>query len=157
MLDTSELRVHLFDGRRLTAKVVVTEPARRLPLQDRRGGRVTLFRYRGRGKAAADWRTHSRFANQFQIATREGHDSAAAWRGFGYAKVHGKQRSMSAPGAMSTWSTPSPITQAAPAGIDANRHGELLGLIGKRTRNSSAKPHQHAVPIQALGDFVLKG
>ncbi len=162
MLDTSELRVHLFDGRRLTAKVVVTEPELDAALLKIDG--VEDLPYFD--VAAAVKRPLAQvgepilgFTNQFQIATRE--EGMTVQRGVvsAYAKVHGKRGVNDAPYQGDVYMVDAITNNPGGAGgALTNRHGELLGLIGKELRNSLSETYiNYAVPIQSLGDFVLKG
>jgi serine protease Do len=162
MLDTSELRVHLFDGRRVTAKVVVTEPELDAALLKIDG--VEDLPYFDVAKAVKRPLGHTGepilgFTNQFQIATRE--EGMTVQRGViaSYTKVHGKRGVSDAPYQGDVYMVDA-ITNnpGAAGGALTTRHGELLGLIGKELKNSLSETYiNYAVPIQALGDFVARG
>ncbi|CAN5275585.1 trypsin-like peptidase domain-containing protein [soil metagenome] len=162
MLDTSELRVHLFDGRRVTAKFVVTEPVLDAALLKIDGVEDLPFF----NVAAAVQRPPGHtgepilgFTNQFQIATRE--ESMTVQRGViaSYTKVHGKRGVSDVPYQGDVYMVDA-ITNnpGAAGGALTTRHGDLLGLIGKELKNSLSETYiNYAVPIQALGDFVARG
>ena len=162
MLDTSELRVHLYDGRRMLAKVVITEPELDAALL-----KIDMVEDLPHfDVAAAIKRPLAQpgepilgFTNQFQIATRE--ERMTVQRGViaSYAKLHGKRGIFDAPYQGGVYLVDAITNNPGGAGgALTTRHGELLGLIGKELRNSLSDTWiNYAVPIQALGDFVTKG
>jgi serine protease Do len=162
MLDTSELRVHLFDGRRLLAKVIVSEPELdaallKIDMVDD----LPFFNVAAAAKKplAQPGEPILGFTNQFQIATRE--EAMTVQRGViaSYAKLHGKRGIFDAPYQGDVYVVDAITNNPGGAGgALTTRRGELLGLIGKELKNGLSDTWiNYAVPIQALADFVSKG
>ena len=176
LLDTPELRVHLYDGRRCIAQVVVVEPELDLALiKIEKVEDLPFFDVlAAAAKSPAqngDWVLG--FSNQFEIATRgepmsvqRGVISAYAklplQRGISEAPYHGEVYVVDA------------ITNnpGAAGGALTTRSGELLGVIGKELRNSLSDTWiNYAIPVQAkievregdkvtvvsVAEFVAKG
>ncbi|HLJ96594.1 MAG TPA: trypsin-like peptidase domain-containing protein [Gemmataceae bacterium] len=162
LLDMSELLVHLADGRRLTAKVIVREPELDAALlKIDKVEDLPAFDVAKAAKAPlaqpGDWVLG--FSNQFQIATRDEPMSVQHGVIASYSKLHGRRGIFDAPYTGDVYIVDA-ITNNPGAGGGAltNRKGELLGLIGKELRNSlSATWVNYAVPIQILASFVEKG
>lgn len=162
LLDTPELLVHLADGRRLTAKTVVSEPALDAALV--KIEKVEDLPFFDVAQAAkqhlaqpGDWVLA--FSNQFQIATREEPLSVQHGVIAAYSKLHGRRGIFDAPYTGEVYVLDA-ITNNPGAGGGAvvTRRGELLGLIGKELRNSLSDTWiNYAVPIQVLAGFVEKG
>ena len=162
LLDTPDLLVHLADGRRLAAKVIIAEPALDaalvkidkvddLPCFDiAQAAKVPLAQ-------PGDWILA--FSNQFQIATREEPLSVQHGVIATYAKLHGRRGIFDAPYTGDVYVLDA-ITNNPGAGGGAvtTRKGELLGLIGKELRNSLSDTWiNYAVPVPVLAGFVDKG
>jgi serine protease Do len=162
LLDTSDLVVHLADGRRLNAKVVVTEPALDASLvKIDKVDDLPFFDVAQAAKAPfaqpGDWVLA--FSNQFQIATRDEPMSVQHGVIEAYSKLHGRRGIFDAPYDGDVYIIDA-ITNNPGAGGGAltTRKGELLGLIGKELRNSLSDTWiNYAVPIQMLANFVDKG
>jgi serine protease Do len=162
MLDTSELRVHLYDGRRLMAKVVVTEPELDAALlkidmvEDLPHFDVAAVAKR---PLAQPGEPILGFTNQFQIATRE--ETLTVQRGVisSYAKLHGKRGIFDAPYQGDVYVIDAITNNPGGAGgALTTRRGELLGLIGKELKNGLSDTWiNYAAPIPALAEFVAKG
>lgn len=164
LLDTQDLRVHLYDGRRYQAKVLVVEPSLDAALIKLEGDNIEELHYFDVAKSAkaplaqtGDWILA--FSNQFQIATRD--EPLSVQRGViaSYAKLLGRKGVHEAPYTGDVYVIDA-ITNNPGAGGGAlcNRKGELLGLVGKELRNSLTETWiNYAVPSQVLGDFVMKG
>lgn len=161
LLETQDLRVHLYDGRRLHAKVLVIEPELDAALV--KIDQVDDLPYfdvtkaaQARPAQAGDWVLA--FSNQFEIATRDEpvtvqHGVIAA-----YAKLHGRRGVFEAPYNGDVYLVDA-ITNnpGAAGGALTTRKGELLGLIGKELRNTLSDTWiNYAVPVQALAGFVDK-
>jgi serine protease Do len=161
LLDTSDMLVHLYDGRRYTAKVLIVEPdldaalvkiekAEGLPYFDIiRAAKAPLAR-------PGDWILA--FSNEFQIATRE--ESMSVLHGViaSYTKLHGRKGIFQAPYTGDVYVLDA-ITNnpGAAGGAVTNSRGELLGIIGKELRNTLTETWiNYAVPVQSLADFVEK-
>ena len=160
ILDTQDLRVHLYDGRRFhNAKVVVVEPELDAALV--KIDKVEELAYFDVAKAAkaplaqpGDWILAA--SNQFHIAT--GDEPISVQRGViaAYAKVHGRRGVFKAPYQGNVYVLDA-ITNNPGAGGGAltTRKGELLGIIGKELRNDLTDTWiNYAVPIQELARFV---
>src|SRR5438874_2365568 len=130
---TAALRVHLADGRRLHAKVMVAEPeldaalvkidkAEDLPYFDIAKAAKTPLAQPG------DWVLG--FSNQFQIATREEPMSVQHGVITSYTKLHGRRGVFDAPYTGDVYVVDA-VTNNPGAGGGAlvTRKGELLGII----------------------------
>jgi len=161
MLDTTNLRVHLSDGRRFQAKVIVAEPELDVALvKIDKVEDLPFFDVAAAAKAAparpGDWVLA--FSNQFHIAT--GDEPVSVQRGViaAYAKVYGRRGVYKAPYAGEVYVLDA-ITNNPGAGGGAvtTRKGELLGLVGKELRNDLTDTWiNYAMPVQALAAFVDK-
>jgi serine protease Do len=162
LLDTAELIVHLSDGRRYGAKVVVAEPeldaalvkiekVDDLPCFDVRTAVKRPLAKPGDGILA--------FSNQFQIATRDEPMSIQHGVIATYAKLHGRRGIFEAPYTGDVYVLDA-ITNnpGAAGGAVTTYQGDLLGIIGKELRNTLSDTWiNYAVPIQSLAEFVDKG
>jgi serine protease Do len=159
LLDTQDLRVHLHDGRRFHAKVVVIEPELDAALV--KIDKVEDLPYFEVEKAAkkplaqpADWVLA--FSNEFNIATRDEPMSIQHGVIAAYSKLHGRKGVFDAPYTGDVYVLDA-ITNnpGAGGGIITTRKGELVGLIGKELRNTLTDTWiNYAVPIQTLAKFV---
>jgi serine protease Do len=164
ILDTQDLRVHLADGTRYSAKVVATEPeldvallkigsekekVEDLPYFDVIEAAKRPLAEPGTGVLA--------FSNLYQIATRD--DPLSVQRGVisAYSKLYGKMGIFDAPYTGSVYVLDA-ITNnpGAAGGVVTNRKGEILGLIGKELRNELTQTWiNYAVPVNAKVDVPL--
>ncbi|OWK44306.1 S1C family serine protease [Fimbriiglobus ruber] len=167
MLDTSELIVHLYDGRRVKAVLIVSEPELD----------VALVKIKVEGKkideptdldlpyfdiaAAAkqplavpgDWVLS--FANIFEIAMRD--EPVSVQRGVvaAYAKLHGRRGIFDFPYNGDVYVVDA-ITNNPGAGGGAltDRKGRLLGLVGREIKNTLTETWlNYAIPIGAKVDI----
>jgi serine protease Do len=161
LLDTSDLIVHLYDGRRLRAKVIVAEPeldaailhmekAQDLPFFD------IAQSARSPQAQPGDWVLA--FSNQFEIATRE--EPLTVQHGVisAYAKLHGRRGIFEAPYTGDVYILDA-ITNnpGAAGGAVTSRRGALLGIIGKELKNTLSDTWiNYAVPVQGLASFIEK-
>jgi serine protease Do len=162
LLDTPDLVVHLADGRRLSAKMIVAEPELDAALV--KIDKVEDLPHFDVAKAAqaplaqaGDWVLA--FSNQFQIATREEPMSVQHGVVAAYSKLHGRRGIFDAPYTGNVYLLDA-VTNNPGAGGGAltTRRGELLGMIGKELRNSLSDTWiNYAVPIQVLVSFIDKG
>jgi serine protease Do len=162
MLDSQDVRVHLADGRRFSAKVIAVEPQLDLALLKIEG--VKDLDYFDVAKAAqkpiAETGTGIlAFSNQFRIAEREEpmsvqQGSIAAFnklplrRGLNEAAFKGSVYVVDA------------ITNnpGAGGGVITTRKGELLGIVGKELRNNLTDTWiNYAIPLQATATGNRKG
>lgn len=173
ILDTQDLRVHLYDGRRYNqVKIIATEPeldvalikvddVKDLPHYDIAQVIKQPLAQTG------DWVLG--FSNQFEIATLD--EPVTVQRGAvaAYAKLHGRRGVFSAPFTGDVYIVDA-ITNnpGAAGGALTTRKGELLGIIGKELRNTQTDTYfNYAIPIQAkvtvegrtvsIADFVEQG
>ncbi len=161
LLDTQDLRVHLHDGRRFHAKVVVIEPELDAALV--KIDKVEDLPYFEVEKAAknplaqtGDWVLA--FSNEFNIATRDEPMSVQHGVIAAYSKLHGRKGVFDAPYTGDVYVLDA-ITNnpGAGGGIITTRKGELVGVIGKELRNTLTDTWiNYAVPIQTLAKFVVE-
>lgn len=162
MLDTQELRVHLPDGRRFTAKVVVIEPELDAALvKINKVEDLPFFDVAQASKApfakTGDWILA--ISNEFNVATRDEPMSVQHGVIAAYSKLHGRKGVYDAPYTGDVYVIDA-ITNnpGAGGGVITNRKGELIGIIGKEMRNSLTNTWiNYAVPIQVLAKFVTEG
>ncbi len=163
MLVTQDLRVHLHDGRRYHAKVVVTEPELDAALVklDKLEDTLPYFDIRLASQfpaaKAGDWVLA--FSNQFSIATRDEPMSVQKGVIAAVAKLQGRRGIFDAPYTGDVYVIDA-ITNnpGAGGGVVTNRKGELLGLIGKELRNTLTDTWiNYAMPIPVLANFVEAG
>jgi serine protease Do len=161
LLVTQDLRVHLYDGRRYRAQVIVVEPeldaallkidkVEDLPYYDVAAAAKQHLGQPGDGVLA--------FSNEFQIATRD--EPMSVQRGVvaAYSKLHGRRGIFEAPYSGDVYVIDA-ITNnpGAGGGVLTTRKGELLGIVGKELRNTLSDTWiNYAVPIQVLAAFVDK-
>jgi serine protease Do len=161
LLLDENLRVHLADGRRFQAKLVVIEPALDAALLkiDHVEG-LPFFDVAAMVQAPlarpGDWILA--FSNEFQIATRD--EPVSVQRGViaAYAKLQGRRGVFEAPYSGDVYVIDAVTNNiGASGGVITLRNGQLLGVIGKELRNTLTNTWiSYAVPIQALSSFVEK-
>ena len=162
MLDTQDLRVHLSDGRRFHAKVVVIEPeldAALVKIEKAEG--LPYFDIEQAAKArlahTGDWILA--LSNEFNVATRDEPMSVQHGVIAAYAKLQGHKGVFDAPYTGDVYVIDA-ITNnpGAGGGVITTRKGELIGIIGKELRNGLTNTWiNYAVPIQVLAKFVSEG
>ena len=163
MLDTSELIVHLYDGRRMKAVVVATEPELDVALlkikvegkkpDEPTGLDLPFFDIAAVAKrpvsTPGDWVLAH--ANEFEIAMRD--EPVSVQRGViaSYSKLSGRKGIFDF-GFTGNVYVVDAITNNPGAGGGAltDRQGRLLGLVGRELRNSLTETWiNYAVPIGA--------
>ncbi len=154
LLDTQELLVHLYDGRRLLAKVVVVEPELDMALvKIEQAEDLPFFDLSAAGqKPLAEPGTRILgFSNQFQIATRDEPVSVQQGVIAAYSKLQGRRGIFEAPYTGDVYVIDAIINNpGAAGGVITTRKGELLGIIGKELQNTlTATWINYAVPLQA--------
>jgi serine protease Do len=162
LLDTQDLRVFLWDGRRISAKLLVSEPALDVALlQLKPEGKVQFeplphfdFATATQAPLATPGTWVLGFSNLFEIATRD--EPVSVQRGVlaAHARLQGRRGVFEAPFAGDVYFIDA-ITNNPGAGGGAlvNRKGELLGIIGKELRNTLSDTWiNYAVPVQAKVD-----
>lgn len=154
LLDTPELRVHLSDGRRCNAKLVVLEPALDVALIKIEG--VDDLPYFDVVAAASKplagpgtWILG--FTNCFEIATRD--EAMSVQRGViqAYARLPLQRGVFEAPYTGEVYVLDAVTNNpGAAGGALVSRAGDFLGLIGKELRNASSDTWiNYALPAQA--------
>jgi serine protease Do len=158
ILDTRDLRVHMPDGTRYTAKVVAREPVLDVALVQIEAGKRALEIEHYFDVVAAAKRpvlepgTHVlAFSNQFQIATRE--EPMSIQRGVvaAYAKLAGRIGIFEAAYRGNVYVVDA-ITNnpGAGGGVLTTRKGELVAMIGKELRNELTNTWvNYALPFNA--------
>jgi S1-C subfamily serine protease len=157
ILDTADLRVHLYDGTRMGAKIVAIEPELDVALikigTEKDDLDLPFFNVVEAAKRppaeAGDGILG--FSNAFEIATRNEPMSVQQGRVAAYAKLHGRIGIFEAPYTGQVYVVDA-ITnnRGAAGGALTTRKGELLGLVGKELRNELTNTWlNYAMPIQA--------
>src|SRR5207244_3960199 len=161
LLDTQDLRVHLYDGNRYHAKVVVIEPVLdaaiiRLDIPNKDElERLDLPHYDVFKAMAApmaqagDWVLA--FSNQFQIAVRDEPMSVQRGTIACYTKLHGRRGIFDATYTGDVYVVDAIMNNpGAAGGALTTKKGDLLGIIGKELRNTLSETWlNYAVPINA--------
>jgi serine protease Do len=170
LLDTSDLVVHLYDGQRLKAQVVVVEPELD----------AAIIKIRGEGKKLEDPLDfdlpHFDFAeaarrpraqvgdwvlalsNTFEIALRD--EPLSVQRGvvMAYTKLAGRRGIFEFPFTGEVYVTDMVMNNpGAAGGALIDRKGNLLGVIGREIKNSLSDTWMnYAIPITAKVDISLR-
>lgn len=166
-LDTSELIIHLYDGRKMKATVVVTEPELDIALlkikvegkkpEEPSGLDLPYFDFEESLKrppaVAGDWILG--FSNQFEIATRNEPMSVQQGAITSYSKLHGRRGIFDFPYTGDVYVVDA-ITNNPGAGGGAltDRKGQLLGIIGREIKNTLSETWiNYAIPLNAKVDL----
>jgi serine protease Do len=162
-LDTAELIVHLYDGRRMKAVVLVTEPELdaalcQIKVDGKKPGEPTGLKLDFFDIEAAAKRPHAEpgdwvlaFSNLFEIAMRDEPVSVMQGTVMSYSKLHGRRGIFDFPYTGDVYVVDA-ITNGPGAGGGplTNRKGELLGLIGREIKNSLSETWiNYAIPADA--------
>ncbi|MBN9521729.1 serine protease [bacterium] len=170
LIDTPNLVVHLPDGRRLKAEVMVVEPELdaallRIVLDGKKAGEPTgldLAFYdipaEAKRPPAAPGTTAIGFTNQFEIALRD--EALTAQKGVvaAYAKLTGKLGAFDFPYKGDVYLTDA-ITNnpGAAGGALTDRTGNLLGVVGRELKNTQTNTFMnYAIPVGAAVDVTVK-
>jgi serine protease Do len=170
LLDTSELVVHLYDGQRMKAQVLATEPELDIALikikvdgkkiEDPTGLDLDYFDFDAAAKrpasAAGDWVLA--MSNTFEIALRD--EPLSVQRGVisAYAKMAGRRGIFEFPYTGEVYIVDA-ITNnpGAAGGALLTRKGELIGIIGREIKNSLTDTWMnYAIPIIAKAEVKIK-
>jgi serine protease Do len=161
LLDTQDLRVHLYDGTRYHAKVVVIEPVLdaaiiKLDIPNKEEAEKLDLPYFDVQKAMAapmaqpgDWVLA--FSNQFQIATRDEPMSVQRGTIECFTRLHGRRGIFDASYTGEVYVVDAIMNNpGAAGGALTTRKGELIGIIGKELKNTLSETWiNYAVPINA--------
>jgi serine protease Do len=162
-LDTSELIIHLYDGRKMKAVVLVTEPyldaaILKIKAEDKRpeetvGLNLPFFDMKAaaaRPKAeAGDWVLA--FSNQYEVAMRNEPVSVQRGTIMSYSKLRGRRGIFDFPYDGEVYAVDA-ITNGPGAGGGplTDRKGNLLGIIGREIKNSLSETWiNYAIPVNA--------
>ncbi len=163
MLDTAELIVHLSDGRRMQAAVVVVEPELDLAVlkikaegkkpDEPTGLDLPYFDFAAAAKrppaGPGDWVLA--FGNMYEIAMRD--EPLTVQRGVvsAYGKLHGRRGIFDFPYTGDVYMIDA-ITNnpGAAGGALTDRKGNLLGVVGREVRNALSETWiNYAIPVGA--------
>jgi serine protease Do len=165
ILDTRDLRIHMYDGTRYHGKVVTREPELDVALVKIESGRrkVDVEHWfdviKAAKKEVLEPGTHVlAFSNQFQIATRD--EPMSVQRGViaSYSKLLGRIGVFEAAYRGNVYVIDA-ITNnpGAGGGVITTRKGELLAMIGKELRNELTNTWiNYAIPFNASVDVPGK-
>lgn len=176
LLDTQDLRVHMYDGRRFHAKVVLSKDSKDgketggkpaiapeldaalLKIEEEKIGDLPYFDIAEAAKkgAAQNGDMVLAFSNQFQIATRDEPMSVQHGVVAAFTKLEARRGVHEAPYSGDVYILDA-ITNNPGAGGGAltTRKGELLGVLGKELRNTQSETWvNYAVPVTVLAKFV---
>jgi S1-C subfamily serine protease len=166
LLDTSELVVHLSDGRRMKAVVIVIEPELdaalvKLKIEGKKldeptGLELPCFDFAAEAKRPAakpgDWVLG--FSNQFEFAMRD--EPVTVQRGVvaAVAKLSGRRGIFDFPYAGEVYVVDQVTNNPGGAGgALTNRKGHLLGVIGRDVKNTQTETFvNYAIPVGAKVD-----
>lgn len=162
LLDTADLVVHLYDGTRLRAKVVVTEPELDVALLKIQEEKLDLdhfdfFEAAKRPPAQpGDWVVA--ISNTFEIALRD--EPLSVQRGVisAYAKMAGRRGVFEFPYTGDVYVVDA-ITNnpGAAGGALLNRKGELIGIVGREIKNMLSETWMnYAIPVGAKTEVKFK-
>jgi len=166
-LDTSELIIHLYDGRKMKAVVVATEPELdiallKIKVEGKKPGEPTglnlaFFNFEESLKRpmaeAGDWVLG--FSNQFQIAMRDEPMSIQQGTVMSVSKLHGRRGIFDFPFNGDVYVVDA-ITNNPGAGGGAlcDRKGNLLGIIGREIKNAQSETWiNYAIPLTAKFEY----
>jgi serine protease Do len=162
-LDTSELIVHLSDGRRVKASVLVMEPELdvalcQIKVDGKKVGESTGLKLphfkldeevKKKPAESGDWVLA--YSNLFEIAMRDEAVSVMQGTILSYSKLHGRRGIFDFPYTGDVYVVDA-ITNGPGAGGGplVNRRGDLLGIIGREIKNSLSETWiNYAIPINA--------
>jgi serine protease Do len=166
ILDTRDLRIHMYDGTRYHGAVIAREPELDVALVrvEAGKGKVEIEHYFDAMKATKRPIVEPgtgilAFSNQFQIATRD--EPMSVQRGVisAYSRLFGRIGVFEATYRGDVYVVDA-ITNnpGAGGGVITTRKGELLGLIGKELRNELTNTWiNYAVPLSATIEVPGKG
>lgn len=161
ILTTTDLRVHLYDGRFYRAKVLFREPELDVALCkiDSEVDLLPHFDFEAEAKKPlgepADWVLA--LSNCFQIATRDEPMSVQKGVIAARTELRGRRGVFDAPFAGEVYFLDIVANNpGAAGGALVNRKGDLLGLLGRELKNTLTDTWiNYAVPIHAKSDIVV--
>jgi len=160
ILNTADLRVHLYDGRLYNAKVVAREPELdvallklEIPLENLPHFDIAAAMKQPMAETG-DWiLCHS---NQFQIATRSEPMSVQRGNIMAVAKLKARRGVFDPPYAGDVYFIDTVANNpGAAGGIVTNRKGDLLGVLGRELKSTLSDTWvNYAIPVQASVEVV---
>lgn len=163
ILSTTDLRVHLYDGRQYHAKVLFREPELDVALCkiDDDVDFLPYFDFHAAAKTplagAGDWVLA--FSNCFQIATRD--EPMSVQRGVvaAYTELRGRRGVFDAPYNGEVYFIDAVVNNpGAAGGALTTRKGDLLGILGRELKNTLSDTWiNYAVPVQATTEIEREG
>jgi serine protease Do len=159
ILSSTDVRVHLYDGRLYHCKVVFREPELDVALV-KIVDDIDFLPHFEIDKAAAapvaqpgDWVLA--FSNCFQIATRDEPMSVQHGVISAYAELRGRRGVFDAPYNGEVYFVDAIANNpGAAGGIITSRKGELLGIVGRELKNTLSDTWiNYAIPVQAKVDI----
>lgn len=162
ILNTVDLRVHLYDGRFYHAKVLAKEPSLDIALCkiEEKVTDLPYFKFAQEAarKPASVGTWVLALSNCFQVATRDEPMSVQHGTIAAYTELHGRRGVFSAPYQGKVYFLDAVVCNPGSAGgALANRKGELLGLLGRELKNRLSDTWiNYAVPIQATTEIIRK-
>lgn len=163
LLDTTELVVHLYDGRRMKAQVLVVEPELdtaliKIKVEGKRideptGLDLPYFDFAEAARRPpaqpGDWILG--FSNLYEIALRD--EPVSVMRGVisAYTKLHGRQGMFEFPYSGDVYIVDAVLNNpGAAGGALTDRQGNLLGIIGREIKNTLSETYvNYAIPVGA--------
>jgi len=170
LLDTSDLVVHLHDGQRLKAQVIVVEPeldaaiikirGEGKKLEEPLGFDLPYFDFAEAAKRpraeVGDWVLA--LSNTFEIALRD--EPLSLQRGvvMAYTKLAGRRGVFEFPYTGEVYVTDTIMNNpGAAGGALVDRRGNLLGIIGREIKNSLSDTWMnYAIPVNAKVEIKIK-
>jgi serine protease Do len=170
LLDTSDLVVHLYDGQRMKAQVVVVEPeldaaivkirAEGRKLEDPLGFDLNYFDIAEAAKrppaTVGDWALA--LSNTFEIALRD--EPLSLQRGviMAHTKLAGRRGVFEFPYTGDVYVTDMIMNNpGAAGGALIDRKGNLLGVIGREIKNSLSDTWMnYAIPVTAKAEVKIR-
>jgi serine protease Do len=163
LLDTADLVVHTYDGQRLRAQVVVTEPeldAALLKIKSEDPLDLDFFDFEAAAKRppaeAGDWVLA--LSNTFEIALRD--EPVTAQRGViaAYTKMAGRRGVFEFPYSGDVYVVDATTNNpGAAGGALLTRKGDLLGIIGREIKNTQTDTWMnYAIPVGAKTEIRFK-
>lgn len=163
ILSSTDLRVHLYDGRFYHAKVLAKEPELDLALVkiDAEVDGLPCFNLDVETKRPiaepGEWILA--LSNQFQVATRD--ELMSVQRGIvaAYTELRGRRGVFAAPfSGKAYFIDVVACNPGAAGGAVVNRRGELLGVLGRELKNTLSDTWiNYAMPIQAKVEIARDG
>ena len=170
LLDTSDLVVHLYDGRRMKAEVMVVEPELdaaiiRIKIEGKKPGEPTGLElpYFDFAEAAKQPRAQPgdwiiAFTNMFEIALRDEPLTASRGNIAAYTRLTGRVGAFELAYSGDVYVIDSVTNNpGSPGGALTSRKGDLLGMIGREVHNIQTDTRMsYAIPVASKIDVKVR-